>query len=247
MVRVLSALLLFVQLLLWLLIPLRRISRPLWRRLLKWQIAGYRYIASVRPSLQNQDRLIFAQYWLLFEQRASWSLFLRLIEQLPPPNRAVYVVQLVGLYWINGRFDEARDAASYGCQVLDAWVSSHLDETAQVLHLVRQIDWWPLQPQPGPFLSHEDTLVALGQASRLGFTALKAWRDLHVASVLLEWSKSKGDRKAQKIVAKMDVDRNPFMVARFYFNSELATRLGMAPDTFDHICKEAESLDRFSG
>ena len=105
--------------------------RPLYRALLRWGIKVYD--AKAKRQVQGADQnAIRLRFMLMFEQRATWDEISPILKAYTDPSTLFNQTQsLVGLYWLNARFDEMRQVIEYWKSLPEEWVLENSNKSSK--------------------------------------------------------------------------------------------------------------------
>lgn len=210
--------------------------RPLYRALLRWGIKVYD--AKAKRQVQGADQnAIRLRFMLMFEQRATWDEISPILKAYTDPSTLFNQTQsLVGLYWLNARFDEMRQVIEYWKSLPEEWVLENSNKARKAQQIRRSIPDLPLE-QRGD---------AYWEAGKLGSFYVNHYRSSRIASALMKLSKENRDKKARKTVESARAPRNPVHFARVEFDEDFARNVGVNNKTFDRIVRDAERIPEAS-
>ncbi len=166
------------------------------------------------------------------------------------------------LFWVNERFDEARQACNYGQDEANSWIAEHEKETRRAWHLLRKLGDWTLgyydesklnNGKPGDWTPsyYEDNKAHFQamreireRASKLGGFWITRSRNAKLAGLILEWLEERDYLPAQQFLRNHKLNKNPPLPPGFYFSRDfgydVAQELGMDENTFLNLCQKAE-------
>lgn len=190
------------------------INRPLRRIILNGLRNAIQKTLSAKRSQSLQDLSSSVDLLLLVDRRASWEEFHAVLKgmgryrsQLLLPSQIAY------LFWINGRFDEVRDAVSFWLELSQERVMNDLKQ----------------------FQTERERFLFQVKASN--------YRRAYIASRVMEVSKVNGDNGAKNFVSKLRTNKNPMYSLRsLEFSKEDAVKIGVSEYNFDKICEDAKKF-----
>ncbi len=206
--------------------------RPLYRALLRWGIKVFDARAR-RGEKGAVDAALSLRLMLLFEQKAAWDEVKPLVQaRASASDRLNNTKNMVALYWLNGRFDEMRQAIEYWKSMSEEWVLAHRNKARKSQNISRTICDLPLEKKAD----------ALWKTWKSGSFYVNNYRDSRIAAALMNLSEKDDDDKAREAVDSLQVERNPVILASMNFDEEFSQQLGADEATFNQIVRDAERI-----
>lgn len=244
------------------------VSRPTYRALMRGRLRLRRALPTPLQrwlkSLLGGDAGAIELY-LLFDQRAEWHEYL---DVLGPRNEVMrsHLPHIADLFWINERFDEARQAVRLWRDLAEEQVRQNSDVASAARESLRAINGWTERNRDriksaGSDKSRKAEAVQAAlksdpyprDAFRSGYfhshpgTIIKSgfgsYRSASIACRILDICEQDGDARARQFVRELEGSRNPLLPLQvLVFDQETAAKLGISDQEFKRIQAEAEEI-----
>jgi hypothetical protein len=226
-------------------VALARYCRPAWRVLLRLTLKRYESLLRKQPSSPKfQKSVMICRFMLLYDQKAAWSELLPLIEAFEVKTRMTVAADTFYLYWVNERFDEARQACEYWQNIAEQWISEHEGQAKQARSHLRKLWSWKLGYPARSKGTHETIMTTMQEASRLGGSWVREYHEAKFAGLMLAWLEERGYAPAHEYLTSHKLNRNASFFVGFNlikdFGYAVAQELGMDDSTFMNLCRQAE-------
>lgn len=220
---------------------------PLYRAFIRILLPYYRWHLRMKPNSVHLSKSVAAlQFAALYNAKAPWSEFVPYLKNFSVKRRGEFAEYLFYLFWINERFDEAKEACDYWKNAAYLRVTENESDARLALNFLRKVPNWKPGYKKLTQASFETAIKNQMKANRLGGFRVESYRNAKLAGLILEWLKEQDYAPAITYLQRRKINRHPPLPPNYYFSRDFGysvlQELGMDDNTFFKLCRQAEQF-----